>query len=128
TTAATLSRNAVYLPRTDSVFAARLFQVLTVRSRLTLASCLASAANARPVTVSPCPRSVVRSKPVAASHSLITLSVPAAASVFPCGENARHQTSPLLFRVIRSFAVRQSHRTTVISSLADASDFPSEEK
>src|SRR5207253_6423859 len=62
------------------------------------------------------------------SHSLITLSVPAAASVLPCGENARHQTSPLLFRVIRSFAVRQSHRTTVISSLADASDFPSEEK
>src|SRR5262249_20796410 len=69
---------------------------------------------------------MVRSLPVATSHSLIVLSSLAEASILPSGLKATEPTeSPCDLRVACSLPVRRSHSLTQLSQLAEASVLPS---
>src|SRR5438046_1096053 len=69
---------------------------------------------------------MVRSLPVATTHTLIVLSSLAEASILPSGLKATEPTESLCdLRVACSLPVRRSHSLTVVSQVAEASVLPS---
>src|SRR5262249_892150 len=69
-------------------------QILTLLSRLPVASCLPSGDHATDCTVEPCPRILANSLRVATSHNLTVRSAPPVATILPSGEKAIEVASP----------------------------------